>query len=1754
MIESDYAILEELYLGPVTRVARCRGRDGRGSVIVKTVTHAAYSLTQHARLVAEYKALVAQEVAGIPHVPKPLELIDRPGRVAVVTNDVGAQALRLQKSKLGLEAMVEIGVRVACALGAMHQARWLHKDINPGNIVYNAETHAVQVIDFGIAARTAQELHELSTPRNMEGTLPYMAPEQTGRTSRPADHRSDFYSLGATLYELLTGERLFEYDDNLQLLYAILATPAPDVRLHLSACPAPLAMIVAKLLEKAPEARYQSAFGLIHDLQRALHTRPFALGTQERNERFDIPAKLYGREPALEILRATYLQAVNVQSALLLVRGPSGIGKSALVHALRRDPVAQTALFAEGKFDPLRRHVPFSGFSMALASLTRRLLQLPEEALTVWRRRMQEAIGTVGQALVEVAPALELLVGRQPTLPELPPQQNENRLVWLLQRFVQTLSSREPLILFVDDMQWADNASLKLLHLLTANSSKGLLLVAAYREEDVTSGHPLADAIARINGQRRSAEQADLPALDVPPMRSNEVSQLLQDATHATAEATGPLAERVLAKTAGNPFFVRQCLRDLHARRLLHYDLLAGIWTWDLAQIDSAPVTSNVVTLLTETLQALPQAQRRTLSLAACLGNTFVAGALADLLEIDIDAVLPLLGVAQQAGLVVALRGDLRYGEVARAEFQFCHGQVQEVAYAMLPVEERQAVHLRIGMRLWQQRRHEAAHLWVFEALEHLNKAAPLVTVEHARLELAALNLLAAREAKRSAAYAGALVYLAHGLPLLPAHAWQQYYAVRRDFNLEMAECSYLAGDALDATPYLDEGLMRVQLPEERAELHRRRLLCMTTLRRDREALDAGVAALAELGFAVPRQPGLRHLARWQARLRWALRGKDIANLAALPEATDPTLLRVAQILAEMHHPASHCHARLATLVTLMSGVLNMESGNTPTAAFAYASLAAAFEARGQVAQARAFALAARRRRAACSGPLDHRSELVALRFSEFLTAPPYEVVEGFLHAGAAAQDQGDMLYAGLGPMLAAMLLSSVQVDQTVELVQRHIGWYETREGETGAIMDSVLQYCRCLRGETVSAADWTDAGAQPMFKHEAWETVMQVMPANTAASYYKLRTEAAAVFGDFATVLACGRRAHALGFFEDTAGAAPAVIAFYVCLAILRRARARPNKALEERALLRKGRRLVRSLARGASPMWGGLGALLNAEAAALRGNTLQALSLYETCLPVLEAAGYVSYSAVAYESAGIFLLECGMYVAAEAHLRRAQVLFSRWGAKGKTHALAHVHAFFKADAAAHAAPAAGQQVSSEVSDASSAGSRLDGDALWTLTEALMGEARLFALIEQLMETVRDITGATRGALLLKQGTRMQVQHDSAGALASLPQDLLQYVTRTQEPVMLDNVLHHGTFSRDPYWRNRAAHAVMCVPLLHRGQLRGVVYLENDQTSNSFTPARLQAARVMAAQAAILLENAALQGDFERAVRERTLSVVGDHSQTVAQEREAAGMQIAGGFAHEMRNALSPALYSLGATFDPLDGAFHAHEADMLRVQAQLAQLDGPGTQDLRGRLTEQMGMSREILDQVYRSVQRGLALTEQALQYAHAAQILPGDHATEVQPLLDSLLQEMRADLQQQHIDIAIEVDVAAQGSLRLPMQQAHAMTILRHLLSNARDALQQRPGDFDKHIVVRASRSEDHVMVSVVDNGVGIAPALSNRVFQPFFSTKGSQGRGLGLGISRKLAQVYGGYIDFESEPERGSTFSVLLPHRPDARSTR
>jgi len=1397
---------------------------------------------------------------------RPVSLAPRGGRMTLVLENPGGEPLdRLLGRPIEVTSFLRIAIALVAAIRQMHERGIIHKDIKPANVLVDPTRERAWLTGFGIALRVPREHRAPEPPEVIAGTLAYMAPEQTGRMNRSVDSRSDLYALGVTFYEMLTGTLPFTAADPMGWVHCHIARqPVPPEEL-VAGIPGRLSAIVMKLLAKTAEARYQTAAGLAIDLRRCLvaweatgRIEPFPLGTEDASDRLIVPERLYGREGEIDALVAAFDRVVAQGTpGLVLVSGFSGIGKSSVVNELHKVLVPPRGLFAAGKFDQYAQNIPYATLAQAFQTLVRHILSRSDAEVSRWRDSIREALGPNGRLIVNLIPEMELLIGKQPPVPELAPQDALNRFQLVFRRLIGVFARPEhPLALFLDDLQWLDAATLTLLaDLVTRPEVGSLLLVGAYRDNEVSAGHPLMQTLAAM----REAG-APLQEIVLAPLSLEDVGRLLADTLHCGAERAAPLARLVHDKTGGNPFFAIQFLMMLGDELLLTYDTRAGDWTWDVHRIRAKGYADNVVDLMVGRLNRLSDPTREALKELACLGNA-----------VEVATLQVLHGHSEQAahgGLWEAVRAGLVLHQ--DGAYRFLHDRIQQAAYSLIPEEHRAATHLRIGRALLAGMKPEDLDPHVFDVANQFNRGIALVVDRDEKVQVATIDLRAGRKAKGSAAHASARVYLATGMTLLDDEDWTDRYELTFSLWLERAECEFSTSHFETAEHLIAELLQRGATKIDLAAASHLKVQLHVVQSDNPQAVVSALACLRLFDIDIPAHPSWDQVQAEYEAIWHNLEGRPIESLIDLPLMTDPELLAAMRLLSDLTESGHFTDIHLSCLHICRMVNISIQHGICGASAhgcgFLGFFLGPSF---GRYAEGHRFA------KLACELVEKHdfsgfnAKVYFAMGLVSPWTQPLALSLDSMRASFRTATETGELMFACYSTyhIVKSLLARNDPLDVVWDEAQRLLAFVR-RVGfrDLADMVVSQQRFVATMQGKTATFSTFGDAEFdEASFEAQLTGDRMQFL----VSVYWILKLKARFLSGDYAEALAAANRAKEalwaqsaqillLDYFGYTALTVAALFE-----------RASADEQIAWRQLLAAHRERLSDWAGNYPPTFGDKLALVSGEIARLEGRDSAAMRLYEDAIRSARTHGFVLDEGVAHEVAARFYAARGFDAIADVYLRNSMSCFARGGAEGKRRQLKKAHPQLREDP--------GPPPSTTTFGTTAM--QLDIGAVVKASQAISGEIVLDRLVEALMTIALQHAGAERGLLIVVRGDSLQIVAEArtdrnkvevtlrqeSVTSSEVPRALLQTVVRTQQSVILDDATVLNPFSADDYFRQnqKRARSVLCVPLVKQATLIGALYLENNLTPYVFTSDRLSVLDLLSSQAAISLENARLYAEL---------------------------------------------------------------------------------------------------------------------------------------------------------------------------------------------------------------------------------------------------------------------------------------------------
>ncbi|HEX2659821.1 MAG TPA: AAA family ATPase [Polyangia bacterium] len=1778
-----------------TVVRRAVRKSDGGHVVVKMLAQEYPTRHELAQLESEHEIL--RKLDGLPRVVQGHGLARDRDRPVLIVEDFGGEALGRgdSSSALTLSQFFMVATAVTQALESVHARNIIHRDIKPGNIVVNWDAKDVKLIDFDAALDLS--IARQSVKDMFEGSLPYMSPEQTGRMNRELDYRADYYSLGVTFFELLTGTLPFNATDTMGWVHCHISRVPPDVAQLNPSMPESLARIVHKLMDKNPDDRYQSAHGLLRDLERSERQSldggrdaGFALGAHDVPREFQVSHRLYGRRSEIDAIVTAFVSASRGSRELILLTGKAGMGKSAVLREVERQILLLQGRFLTGRLEESDQALPFSAFVQALRGLAKQLLVEPDDRLAEWQRRLNHAVSPSGHVLVELVPELAQVLGPQPPLPPLGPEEAHSRFRAALQAFLGAVARPEsPLALVFDNLQWADQSTVELLGALVSSEIKHVLIIAGFRDPDSDG-----DGTTVIPSVLREPRGVIPRTVTLGPLSEESVLELVAATMRTSPETAAPLAAVVQQKTAGNPFFVHELLNLLAREGTFRLNAAEGQWVWDLGAIERAAVSNNVVELMVQRLRRLQPRTAHLLSLGACIGESFDEGTL--------DA------LADERPVAEALRDAVRDGillhddrEVAsrwpsaaegqtppKPRFRFQHARLYQAAYSLLDDDERQRVHLRVGRWLLAGAAELDADPKVFDVASHLNRGRALISSHVEKRRLVDLNVIAARQARQSTAYSIAASHLEVALEVLASvdgPAGPEAVHQRFEIEHDHAECVFLAGEAERANRLATQLVSAA--PDAISAAAAQFLVARTFDFQGRYAEEIEVIrqAVGKLGIELPREMAEieGRIGQCIGRMQAYLAQHSAQGLARLPRMVDPEKLMVMNLLYQLIPPAIQTCPPLFVLAELTMFELATTHGVCVSSAKNFVDCGIIQGASlGDYATAYSLAQAAFELVKQFS-PAPHEAG-VSFVFANFVShwrAPYRESLEYFKRAQKIGKELGNVGHATYACALETQRLFAVGIplDDCAKAVRAaNSQLRRVRALGTLPAVATVEHAIGKLRGLLVDPQ-------APAFVGE--DTEAQIRASGNGPFMFahgQIEAMCAFILGDLAG--AARWEAFATSLLKASAGVF-AVADFYLFQGLLL-CRRWDAMSGDERAsaaqVLDQDLAKLANWASNCSENFGHKHLLLAAEIGRVRGANLE--EVVTSFEEAIRSAGddFPHMRALANELQGEMWLNRGHRKLARALYQEAHYLYGIWGARAKVRLIEQAHPEWFTATSGSRVVATDHGARETV-----VGGSLDLASAMKATRAISGEVKRERLYARLMETIVENAGAQRGCLMVvtASGTidvvSRATDHDQSqdgaakGPIQSTPLEssdevcveMVRYVARTGEALVIDDASQHVTYGNDPYIQKSRARSVLCMPILLQGKILAILYVENSAVTHAFAADRQQLLQLIASQAAVSISNARLYDSLEEKVAARTGELAARNADLErahqaltsemktrqamelelrqAQKLEAVG-RLASGVAHEINTPVQFVTDSV----EFLKGATHDLMAfvDKLRVVQRLVLAGEPAT-DAAAEATE----AEEEVDFSYlvenmppafeRSIEgldRVATIVRSMKEFAHpdAKQMVAVDLNRAIESTLTMSRNEYKyvADVETHFGDLPMVLCHAGevnQAILNIVVNAAHA-------IGDVVKATDQRG-----RISLRTRREGDRVIIEIEDTGGGIPEAIRNRIFDPFFTTKEvGRGTGQGLAIARSvIVDKHGGELACRSEVGIGTTFSISLP---------
>lgn len=1397
-------------------------------------------------------------------------------RLAMILEDVAAASLVdiLQKrKKLDVATFLQMAIQITDALDKIHQHGIIHKNINAKNILWDEITSQAKIVDFQIASILSHEMAEIYDAQYIQPEmLQYFSPEQTGRMNRGIDYRTDYYSLGVVFYQLITGEVPFKSNDINELVHHHVAkTPVSPHAIDHS-IPIVIANIIMKLLSKTAEDRYQSLFGLKEDLKNCelqyhqkQHIEPFIIASKDLQVQFQISERFYGRERELNNLMESFNQASIGRARLILVAGAAGIGKSSLVHELYKPLVEKRGYFIAGKFDQFKRNIPYMSLAQAFEGFIQQLSTQSEQKINEWRVRLLQALGTNGKIVIDVIPALTAVIGEQPPVPILGPAETQNRFNLIFQSFIRCLATRDhPLAIFLDDLQWADFPTLKLLeNLLLYAESKNFLIIGAYRDNEVDENHILATSLEVLSKSNFQYE-----TITLKPLSLKHVKQLLIDTFHNDKRTINDLANVCFQKTQGNPFFLNQFLQTLNQEDLVEFNFEKGAWQWDISKIMQKSTTSNVVDLMVEKLQKLPQATQNVIELASCLGNKFNLSRLSLIYDKGPKETSDDLWEALDKGLIVPTVSTYKYvSNIVNVDvnYQFSHDRVQQAAYSMIDEKQRNSVRFKIGKILLQNTPEKDIDDNVIEIVNQIDFGIDLVKDVEDKILFAELNLKAGVKAKDSIAYKVALNYLRMGIKFLGKNPWQEHYDLALSLHTETVEAAYLATDFEVMENSSKMVIENARNLLDKIRVYEIEILYLTNHHEYEKAINIMQFVLHNMGINLPVSPSKLDIIMYLIRTKLALLNKNIGELENQEEMTDPMKIAVLRIIRCAAGASYLYNPNLFVLAGFKATGLLVRYGNTPLAA-------RSFIVYGHILCGALNQLEAGYKFGQLSMKLCDKYAAEEIRAQVWMVHGVFikhwhdhlsSCAELIFNAYQKGLETGDIEYAGYsiaGYSLMQMLLGKelTGLNKNFEKYQNVLLSIEQKTGYSW--LEPVTIAVKNLLGLT---NETFKLRTETFDEDVAYNDFLSKKDNIGGLAICILKIWLCYYFGDYKQAYNWSKKG--LNFI----GAIGAFLLpnYYFlfslsCLACCDSANEKECSVYLKQ--VRKNQKKMYLWQKHAAMNYENKYYLVEAELARITQHFEKAEGYYDRAIELARQNQFLQEEALANEIAGKYYLTNGSEHIARAYLNDAYSCYKLWGATAKAQDMLKQYGYIIS---------AGQQRTGLTPQVNALPANLtkslDIGAIMKGAQAIAQEVELENLLKKMLHIVIETAGAQIGYLLLEKNNKWYIEGEgriekeqvtvlqSIPIEGALPMTVINSVIRKLKPIIIDNATRDSQFAFDPYIKTKEPKSIFAMPLLNQDKLYGIIYMENNLIDHAFTPGNTDILISLSAQIVTAIDNA---------------------------------------------------------------------------------------------------------------------------------------------------------------------------------------------------------------------------------------------------------------------------------------------------------
>ncbi len=1713
---SNYEIIETLNETPTSIIFRGRKKNVENTVIIKLLKSENTSKTDIARLRQEYEIIKNIESSGIIHT---YEIVKHKNSLALILEDFNGVPLqqKIEVIQNDLNLFLNIAIDIANTLGEIHQSNIVHKDINPSNILISLDNTVVKIIDFGISSLLSKG--NTNTSDIIEGTLKYISPEQTGRMNRLVDYRTDYYSLGVTFYEMLTGTVPFNFQDSMELVHAHIArTPVTPVDVK-NDVPVALSNIVMKLMIKTVEDRYQSVHSIVNDLK----TCRDQLSTTGKIEDFqtaqnDIPhiymppQIIVGRDSEIAKLNKSFENVCNGNCEIVLVEGKSGIGKSTLINELYKPISEARGFFISGKYNQYRRNVPYSALIQAFKGLANEILSESPEKINEWKNKLLQALGLNGQVLIDFAPEFGQIIGKQPALTPLEPGQEQNRYKNVFKNLFKIMSSKEtPLTFFLDDLQWVDLPSLDFIDMMIkGNDIKSFLLICAYRDNEVDKGHPFIMLTEKFAKYNRPVER-----LSLPPLKANDVNKFIVAALHCNAKQSLPLAEIVHSKTNGNPFFFNQYLLDLYNKKYIHFNPESG-WEWTIADIKNLQITDNVVDLMSSKITELSDETVKTLKMCSCIGNRFDLVTLSLIVDKTIDETLKYILEAVNNGLII----------FNNEEYRFVHDKVHEAAYLLTNNDEKKEIHLLIARITLNNTSEESVQKKLLYIVDQYNQGIDLITDNDELKTLLKMNCNAGEKAKKSIAYKAAAGYFETGLSILKslsAEHWKYYYDLSLNLYSEAAQTMMFLFEYEKMDEYSNNVINNTVNIFDKVHVYETLIINAFAQNDSEKALKIGLSASSQMGTKFPKRFLKFHIAVNLLFTIIRLIGTIPEDFLKLPKANDSKIKDQMRLMSNYADAAYMTKPDYLPLIVLKMLILIKKSGNTSSSPYAIASFGLILCLIGKYKKGIEYGQTALKIIEKFNYP--EQKAKVYLLLSAFLMhwqENPRDLEELLIKGYNSGLESSDHVFAAHCIAFSAIHNShtAMELDEYEQLLKKYAD-IAIELGQTPALYSirMCLQLCLNLKSysesfDFLTGEFYDEEKAMPLLieqknrTHQYFNYLSGSILSYLAGNYK--RSESYINKSIKESEGSVGLYIHTVLFFYSS----------LIMLAVYPESGWWKKKNIKLRVRLNLLK--MKKFAKAAPMNHLNKYYLVKAELANINQQKDKASDYYYKAIETASENGFTHEEGIAHELAANFYLKIGHKETAIHHFEKAKESFKKWGANAKVKQLEKKYSDYFAQSDENTKMSGTNKISATntFSDTQS----LDFSSVMKSSQAFSSITELKLLLKEVLVISMENAGAQKGALILEKNGELFIEAEGSldskySVLNSIPLNdsnnlsipIIKYVQLRKKSIVLNDASNEGDYVSDRYIIKNKPKSVLVLPVIHQNKFTGILYLENNLATRAFTPNRVEILQILSTQAAISIKIARQSNELLIANKDLL------EAKNIAENANKVKTGFLANMAHEFRT--------------PLNG-----------IEGELQLL-----KDIANE--HSMNQSIDHIDNISSSSKRLVASINQVIDFSELENgtLVPDIAVFNIAKRIEDIPDVIKNDIKLKNLNFNLNIDPT------LPeLIEGDEKRITRIILSLLENSIKfTASGSISLDI---SYNTDSQLVIIVEDTGEGIAEDKLNKIFNAFGQyeqeitfTKHFEGLGLGLSITAKIVQLMGGTISATSIEDKGSKFSISIPAR-------